>query len=404
MAEVTGDRGLVRAINRAAVLRAVKESAPVSRADLARLSGLSHVTVGAIVSDLMDLGLLVEGDLAPSTGGRPSRLLGLNADSYCAMGFKLTEDHAFGALTNLSAEVLAEVERPLPDHTPAGVVAVLEDSVQRLSDAAGLQPGRLLGVGVGLAGVVNGREGVCRISPFLGWRDVPLAALAREALGVPVLVDNDVNTLALAERWFGAGQGVDNFLLVTLGRGVGLGIVIDGSLYRGTGGAGEFGHVLVDGSDRRCSCGKTGCLEAHVAEGALLEAASERRRRRRRRQPASVDELYELAERDAACAAVLTDAGGVLGRELANLVNLFAPTLVILSGEGVRAGPRLLGAAEQETRRHVFSGLRDTYRLVAEALPEGAWARGAASLVLAELFELPTKAQLDLLPTQGAGR
>lgn len=395
------DRGLVRAINRAAVLRAVKDAGQVSRADIARQSGLSQVTVGSIVSDLVDQDLLVEGDEAPSNGGRPSRLVLLNSDAYASVGLKLTEDHVAGALTDLEANVLVERSFPLASTDPERVARTLGEAVEGLLSDAAVDRRRLLGVGIGTAGVVDGESGVCRYSPFLDWHDVPIGDLVAARVGVPVLVENDVNTLALAERWFGAGQGQRNFLLVTVGRGVGLAIVADGALYRGAGGAGEFGHTVVDGSTRTCSCGRTGCLEAVVGETGLLAAAADVARSKRRRRPADLPELYAAAETDAALREVIRQAGGILGRGLANLVNLFAPSLVIVSGEVLELSGLLVDSATETLDDHVFPGLAGSFEVITEPLPEAAWARGAASLVLGELFDTPTRTQLDLLSAVG---
>lgn len=395
------DRGLVRAINRAAVLRAVKDAGALSRADIARRSGLSQVTVGSIVSDLLDQDLLVEGDEAPSNGGRPSRLLLLNSSAYVSIGLKLTEDHVVGALTDLEANVVVDASRRLPGSDPEQVADAIADTVRGLLADSGTDPGRLLGVGIGTAGAVDGETGVCRYSPFLGWRDVPIGELVSTRVGVPVLVENDVNTLALAERWFGAGRGQRNFLLVTVGRGVGLAIVADGGLYRGAGGAGEFGHTVVDGSTRVCSCGRTGCLEASVGESGLLAAAADVARAKRRRRPADLAELYTAADSDAALREVVREAGRLLGRGIGNLVNLFAPSLVIVSGEVLELSSLLVDAAIEGLDEHVFPGLVGSFEILTEPLPESAWARGAASLVLGELFDTPTRTQVDLLSAMG---
>jgi N-acetylglucosamine repressor len=399
----TADRSLVRAINRATVLRAVKDSGATSRAEIARGSGMSQVTVGSIVADLLERGLLVEGDEAPSNGGRPSRLLLLNTSAYVAIGLKLTEDHVVGALTDLEANVVLEVTRPLEGREPDDVADLISRTGTELLDQTGTDHGRLLGVGIGIAGVVDGEDGVCRYSPFLGWRDVPIGDLVQERINAPVLVENDVNTLALAERWFGAGRGQRDFLLVTVGRGVGLAIVADGSLYRGAGGAGEFGHTVVDDSDRPCDCGRRGCLETIVGEAGLLESARQANRARRRRQPANLGELLAAAETEATNREVVEAAGRSLGRGIANLVNLFAPRLVIVSGEGLDVSSALVDAATATVDERVFPGLEGSFDVVTEPLPESAWARGAASLVLSEIFETPTRTKLDLLGAISAG-
>lgn len=390
------DRQLIRAINRALVLQLIRHEGPISRAAVARSTGLTQVTVGTITSELMAHGVVQEGAQAPSTGGRPATLLHLVPNSYLAVGMKVMEDHIVGAVTDLEAGTIAEADLPLTGFDPDDVVSTISRLLELLIERAGSQRAKILGVGIGLAGVVDGRAGVCRYSPFLGWHDVRLAELAERALGVPVLIENDVNTLALAERWFGAGHDVSDFVLVTLGRGVGLGIVADGRLYRGAhGGAGEFGHTVVDGSDRPCACGNIGCLEATVAEPALAAAA--RTLLGSPTHPADADELYRLIPDTPALRPLFRVAGKMLGRALANLVNLFAPALVIVSGEGIRAGDVLLDPLREELEARVFEGLRGTYRLVVEPLPDAAWARGAASLVLGELFEMPTHTQADLL-------
>ena len=134
----------------------------------------------------------------------------------------------------------------------------------------------LMGVGVGLAGIVDSAQGLVRQSPFFGWTDVPLRELIQDRVNVPVYLDNDVNTLAFAEKWFGAGRGIDNFLVVTFGRGIGLGIVVNGQFLHGArGSAGEFGHTVIQPGGELCACGKRGCLEMYASEPAMLRQSAE---------------------------------------------------------------------------------------------------------------------------------
>lgn len=390
------DRPLVRGINRASILARIRVEGPVTRSAIARATGVSTVTVRAITAELLSYGLIEETDGTPSGRGRPAGLLQLVPSSFHAVGIKLMEGHLVGAVTDLHAAPIAELDWPLEGRSPEDVVEGAARLVERLHEQAGADRSRLLGVGIGMAGVVDGAEGVCRHSPFFGWRDVPVAAMASKRIGAPVLVENDVNTLALAERWFGAGHDVDDFLLVTVGRGIGLGIVSEGRLHRGArGGAGEFGHTVVDSSNTPCACGNVGCLEASVAEPALLDAA--RILRGGDGRPQTIDELYALALAEPKLEVLLRQAGSMLGRGLTNLVNVLAPSLVILSGEGVRAGDMLIDAAREELGLRVSPGLRDSFRLVVEPLPDAAWARGAASLVLGEIFDVPVHGHSDLL-------
>jgi N-acetylglucosamine repressor len=380
------DRRLLRAINRAVVMREVLWRGPVSKAAISRATGLSHVTVGSIAGELPGRGLLREGELAPSQGGRPATLLELASDAFHSAGIWLTDSGLVGMVTNLRAEPVVELTRPLDDRDPVGVVATVGSLVDDLLSEAGLARRTLLGIGIGMAGVVDGDEGVCRTATYLDWRDVPLALLGRQVLALPVCLDNDVNALAMSERWFGAARDVEHFLLVTLGTTIGLGIVTDGRVYRGSsGGAGQFGHVVVDDSSRRCSCGNVGCLGAAVTHPELIEAARTMLRARGE-SVTSPEEMYACARDDTGLRRLIEEASAVLGRGLANLVNIFAPELVVLKVE-IPDGGGLLGPLRQELDRHVFPALNG-YRMELGTLTSRAWARGAASLVLQGLFDV----------------
>lgn len=378
------DPSSLRAINRARVLQIIMRG-PASRAEIARLTGLSQPTVGAIASDLIDRRLVIESE-GTSTTGRPPILLTVDPTAYVVIGVKLMEDHLVGAVTDLFSEVIASREISFADSRPGTVVEALATLTEQLLDATGHGRDDLLGVGIGVAGVVDGENGVSRYSPFLGWSDVPLGQLAEEALGVPVLVENDVNTLGLTESLFGAGQVADDFILVTLGRGVGLAVVSGGELYRGhRGGAAEIGHLRVSSDGPRCECGNVGCLEAVASEPALLE----RTRRLLGRPDLSADEIYTEHLDDPVVREVFEEGGQILGSSIGNVVNLFAPELVVVSGEGLRAGSILLDSLKAALEAAVFGGLRDSYSVAVEPFDDAAWARGAASLVLGGVFGEP---------------
>jgi predicted NBD/HSP70 family sugar kinase len=207
--------------------------------------------------------------------------------------------------------------------------------------------------------------------------------LLEERLGSSVVIENDVSALTLAERWFGSGAGLSDFVVVTLGRGVGLGMVLDGRLYRGGKGAGgEFGHISVDETGPLCDCGKRGCLEALVGEQALTNQLVD--------AFATSISLAEGAERarmgDTAAMAIFARAGDTLGVALAGIVNLLNPTRIIVGGEGVHTLDLLLPSMRAALATHCFDGLYDDLELIVEPWGDDAWARGAAGLVLDDLF------------------
>src|SRR5208283_3242329 len=196
---------------------------------------------------------------------------------------------------------------------------------------------RIAGIGLGLPGFIDVVRGVCTRCHRLGWTEVPIARLITERTRIPVWADNDVNAFALAEHLFGHGRRATSLVAVTIGRGVGAGIVLDGYLYHGYSGcAGEFGHVPIVEGGRTCECGRRGCLEAYVAEPSLLARMAELVPER---TGLKVEDLAELGlAGDASACAILGEAGHFLGRGLAMLVNLFNPEVLVIAGEGVRFG------------------------------------------------------------------
>ncbi len=382
-----GNRELIRAINRSNILNCIKTRGPISRSEIARIAGLSAATVSGITAELIDSDLIFEKEAGDSLGGRRPIPLALNPRGGYVIGFKLAEDHITGALTDLNAKVIANRTFRLSEHSTQSVILALEEGVKALLKDGLIHKGQLLGVGVGLAGIIDAHNGVLRHSPYFGWSNVPLRELLQTHLGVSAAVDNDVNTLTLTEQWFGVGQGVDNFLTITIGRGVGLGMVINGQLYRGAqGGAGEFGHTVIDPDGPVCDCGKRGCLEALVADPGLIRAAKERLGV----QKLTMDELLDRAlSGDKKAKGIFSAAGKMFARGIANLINVLSPQLIIISGEGVRAGDLLFDSMHLALAEYVMPGLAEDTEIRIEPWDDNAWARGPAGLVLGELFKSP---------------
>jgi predicted NBD/HSP70 family sugar kinase len=387
-----GNRDLIRAMNRSIVLNIIKTHGPIARAEVARQTGLSPATVTGITAELIQENLVFEKDMGDSSGGRRPILLAINPSGGYVIGIKLTETQAIGALTDLEATVIDKRTDNLHGRDPEVIVKQLSLLVSELLHMAGLPKKKLLGVGVGLAGIVDSEQGMLRQSPFFGWRDLPLGELLQAQVRVPVYVDNDVNTLTLAEMWFGGGQGIDSFLVVTVGRGVGLGIVVNGQFYHGArGGAGELGHTVIDPEGPTCECGKHGCLEAFVGDPGLVRMATEAANRGEIHGPiTSMSDLLTKAQAgEAGACAVFAHAGDILGQGIANLLNIFNPQKIIISGEGTRAGDLLFKPMRESITRNVMPGLAGDTSIQIDAWGDDAWARGAASLVLRQLFVSP---------------
>lgn len=395
-----GNRQLIRDINRNLILNLIKSRGPISRSELAQVSGLSPAAITGITGDFVASGLVEESGEGESRGGRRPVLLRLNHRAGFVVGLKLMEEAVTCAVTDLDAQVLHHQVTPLPgeeEHSLESILPLLIQAIEDTLAASGVDVERVLGIGIGMAGVVDGNTGTCRYSPFFGWRDVQIAEPIATHFDLPVYLENDVNTLTIAEQWFGYGHDVDHFAVVTVGRGVGAGLVVNGQIVRGAfGGAGEFGHIPLTADGPLCDCGKHGCLEALASDPAVLRRAAAGLAGGVESQLAGRGRALTMEEIAAAAAAgdafaqeLLRDAGHWLGVGVATLINLLNPQLVIVGGEGIRAGEWRLQAMQAAIEQEVFDGLADGVDFIIEPSGDEVWARGAACVVLGEIFKSP---------------
>ncbi|MGH9880397.1 MAG: ROK family transcriptional regulator, partial [Pyrinomonadaceae bacterium] len=260
----------IRDINRQIVLNYVREREPISRAEIARETELQRSTISAIVDALKIEGLVEEVGEGESTGGRRPTLLRLRSKEAIALGVSITPTCTTVATSDLAGRVIAQ-EEFLTDPDP---LKTIDQVITAMRKYSALHP-RLEGVGVSLPGLVDPQTGTALYVPYFEkWRDLAIADLIISAIGLPVIIDNDANAVALAELWFGRPEVCDarDFILVLVAEGVGTGIVFDGQVYRGQrGAAGEFGHMII-GADAPvpCSCGNRDCWEAFSSERAAI--------------------------------------------------------------------------------------------------------------------------------------
>jgi predicted NBD/HSP70 family sugar kinase len=367
---------------RSAVLAQVGALGPTSRASLARLLSVSPALVTQVTKQLIADGLLVELDHSPSQGGRPARLLGLVADAGRVIGVKVVAEHITVVEVGIDGTVVRSATEPF-DAASATAIPTLATLLRAFIAGGSDRP--LLGVGVGVPGDVDDQSLGNVDSTQLGWSHVPLGDVLRRELSLPVLVENNVNALAMAELLHGQARGHDDVLVVTIGTGVGAGIIAEGAVLRGHGGgAGEIGHLPTLEDGPRCTCGADGCLESLIGEDALVSAARERGIIG---AAAGMRTLQSRAnEGDPAAQELFSRAGHLLGRALAGIVNTIDPEIVILLGEGVEAWNHWSYGFEPALR----SGLMPRKRgvpVAVETWQDDRWAQGAASLVLATPFD-----------------
>ena len=386
---VRGNRDLIKGINRNLLLNIIRREGELSRKRLTKLSGLSVGSVSGIVSELISSQWIRETGESESTGGRPQTMIRLNPRAGYALGLKLMEERVVIAITDFECRVIKYCQKSLVNcDSYSQLIDQLAEIILEVLDTTQIDLEQLLGVGVGLAGIIRSREGIVHHSPFFGWRDVPLATLLSQQIYRPVFIENDVNTLTLAEQLFGAGRYASNFVVMTIGRGIGLGIVVNDQLYQGAGGAGELGHTLIVLTDNEGSL-KTETLEGMASDPALIDDV---------RQIVldsdqsveSLEDVVRLAESGNKNVIEAVERNGkLLGIALANVANIINPELIIVSGEGTIAGAVRLTPMIDTLRQHAFDGLLDNVDIVIEPTDDQAWARGAASLVISKMFESP---------------
>ena len=269
------------------------------------------------------------------------------------------------------------------DHaTPARFVDGLHAAIRQLTRPEGARRTRLRGVGVGAPGLIDGSRGIIHrlVNVPGGWRGVPLARLLERRLGCPCAVENDVNVIALGEWRYGAGRGTRHSVYVTLGTGVGGGLVIDGALVRGaSGSAGEIGHTTVDPEGPRCPCGSRGCLEALVGTAAILRRARQAMPHRGRLSPEALSQAARGGDR--AARRIWRDVGVSLGIGLSNVINLLNPERIVLGGGVANAWPWFGPSLRATVRRRAFAVPRRACRIVRASLGERAGIIGGAVLV-----------------------
>jgi predicted NBD/HSP70 family sugar kinase len=365
-----------------AVLGLLGARGPISRADIARILDLSPATVTQVTKGLLARGLVVELEHAPSQGGRPGRLLGLDSRSKGAFGAKVTDDYVAVVRMGLDGTVERSWTEAFEARRADAVDALAIYLARVLKD---YDPTDTLGVGVAVPGSVDHQANGVVDAPTLGWRSLQVGQILRDRLQLPVLVENDVNAVTIAERLYGRGRQHDCFLTATIGRGVGAGLISDGALYRGAfGGAGEIGHFPVVSDGHPCSCGNQGCLEAIVGEQGLVRTAIERGVVR---PSDGLGALREAARSgDPEALRVFADASEVLGRVLAGVVHVTDPEVVLILGEGVEDWPWWEAGFNSAFRSHLIQARRGIPVLV-ERWSDESWAQGAAALVLATPFD-----------------
>ena len=372
----------MRGINRSAILEIIRRESPISRTVIARRLDVSLPTVMRIVDQLVDEGLVRSKGATEWSGGRRRSLLEFNVDGHVVIGIDLGGTTMFGAIADLGGSILDEAEIVRHGTSAEESFQRLVDLIDTLLASPKLQGRQIRGIGVGAPGITRPDEGIVEWAHSLSWQNYPLKVGLAKRYSLPITVDNDVNLAALGELWFGAGQNTQNMVFITIGTGIGAGIIIDGALYRGSHEAsGEIGHFVLGREFLGQRYAEFGALESLASSTGIAEAA--RRALADRRDPAeleslSAEEVFDAARQGQEWARAIVD--GVvdcLAIAVANMSVSFDPELIVLGGTVTRSidlvGPIL---------RRIDGAIPTLPRLVVSTLGGRAVVMGAIANVL----------------------
>lgn len=386
-----------RAHNKRLVLKTIYNAGEISRADVARATGLSRATVSDTVSELMEEGLVTEIGHGPSTGGKPPVLLKVLDDSRYLIGIDLADSEFWGAGMNLRGKIKNKVILPIKDTDGDVALSTLYELIEKLIKTA---DSPILGIGIGTPGLIDSQRGIVRKAVNLDWHDLPLKEILEKKYNLPVYIANDCQVAALAECTFGENNGIQNLILIKISRGTGAGIVLNRKIHYGDSfGAGEIGHVAIVDNGDLCRCGNHGCLETLTSTRAIIKSAKaifngdkSSKLHNFVRSPDDIDMnvIYKAFEEgDKEIQKLISVVGHYLGIAVANLVGSLNIKNIVIAGVLSRFGSALTEPIKEEVKRRALNTLADETRIEVSKLGSEIVILGAGALLLTNELGLP---------------
>ena len=394
------DKSVINTLNKRNVINIIRERGPINRAEISRIADLSIPTVMRLTAELVAKRLICEVGKGESTGGKPPLMLEFCTQSYYLIGVDIGTNMIKSIVMDMAARIICKVEVPtVITDQPNIVISRIIKTIAGAIDKAGFQLDRYLGIGLGMPGLLDIKNGKVLFSPDFKWEDVELTAPVRAHFGLPVHLANVSRAMAMGEKWFGQATNVKNFMCINLGYGIGSAIFIDDEIYSGGSDcSGEFGHITLEKNGPLCSCGNYGCLEALASANAMSRRAAMLIKKGESSLMLSLagenaDNIDAKIVFDAAKAGdrlareIVWDATEYIGIAIASAVNFIDPELIILEGGVAKAGDILLDGIRRivENRKMKYAGRK--LKIVASRLEDDAAAIGAASYLIKELIE-----------------
>jgi len=387
--------------NEIAILNTIREYGPISRVKIAKSLKLSSATITKYINGLIQAGIVKEDGWEPSKGGRMPVLLRIAPEAMYAIGVDLGGANLRVVVVNLENNIVAKITKKTnADEGRDKVFRRVIDTIHEAIEHSKIEKEKIKGIGIGISGLIDHQRGVSLYCPNIeGWENVPVKRLVEEEFAVDTSVEDSSRAMALAEHWSGVARGIDNFIFVNVGVGIGCAIFIHGKLYRGIGGiAGEFGHITIDEAGPRCNCGNYGCLET-LASGPAIS-----RRARQAIEEGVVSLIEKLAEGkleditpeivveatkrgDKLAFNIMEKTGEYLGIGIADMINIFNPELIVIGAGVSQAGDILLKPLKRTVKARALELSSSMTNIKVSQLGNNGGALGAAIMVLKDIFE-----------------
>lgn len=394
----------IKEMNTKNILDIIRKHGPISRIEIADITGLTPATITNITSELIDNNLVIEGETGDSSGGRKPIMLKIRSDYYRVIGIYIGSRKLRIITSDLLANIKhkKEIKYDKECVTIEYIKELLDEELIPIIQKYKSKNKKVVGIGVGINGIVDNKRGISIVAPNLGWKNVNIAEMLYESYGIPVFIDNNTRTMALGENWFGSGKNASSFFCLNIEYGVGGSFFIDDNPINGVAfGAGEIGHTTVDINGELCSCGNRGCLETVASAKALLKQAYEQYSDNKEstifkgkeiKSPSDInpEDLYEAARQgDELAISLIKKMGENIGIGIANVINILNPELVIINGEIISVGDLLLGPIIDTVKKRGFANSVNSTGIVLSKLGSVAYLKGAVVLATQYIFDKP---------------
>ena len=391
---VRGSFELMKQLNVSAVLKVIRDNGSLSRADVAKITGLTPASVTNITKMLIEDEYLVECKVGQSSGGRPPIMLELNPNARYVIGISIGVGMIDVVITNLSAEIiLINEERYDYDFVFKELVKLINEVIE----CSKIEKEKILGAGVALHGIVNARTGMSIYSPYYGWKEINIKEALENELNLGVYVDNDVRAMALGESWFGITKDISNFVTLNISNGIGAGIIINNKPYYGVDfSAGEIGHIVVEGDGDKCNCGNYGCLETVASNNNITKKAiklikqgtnSVLKELKADINQLTIEDISEAAKlEDELAISIIKEAARYIGIAITNLINILNPTSIVVVGEIFENTFYAIETLNEIVKNRGMKLSSENVRIIKSMLGRDAAVVGATTLVIQEIF------------------